>query len=190
MKQVAIGIILVSLVGCQDPKIGNSNNELANKVSELESRLSTNEAELHELKNQVSDVSVNELIRKFEKIAFLKVGTKEFLPITTEVGVITVNLSNIEPYANGSKVSIVFGNPLSATINNAKFTVDYGSLDKDGLVIDATEKSKEISLIEPLSAGSWNKTELLLEALPVSELGYIRIHSLTVSNIGLYAKRR
>lgn len=190
MRKIAVCILLMALVGCEGSKVESTNSELVNKVSELESRLSINEAQLHELKNQVSDVSVNELIRKFEKIVFLKVGTKEFLPITTEVGVITVNLSNIEPYANGSKVSIVFGNPLSATINNAKFTVDYGSLDKDGLVIDATEKSKEISLIEPLSAGSWNKTELLLEALPVSELGYIRIHSLTVSNIGLYAKRR
>ena len=188
MKQVAIGIILVFLVGCQESKIGNSNNELANKVSELESRLSINEAELHEIKNQVSDVSVNELIRKFEKIAFLKVGTKEFFPITTDVGVVTVNLSSIEPYANGSKVSIVFGNPLSATLKNVKFTVDYVSLDKDGLVIDKSEKSKEINLTESLNAASWNKIELILEALPTNELGYIRIHNLDISNISLYAK--
>ena len=190
MRKIVLGIALVALIGCEDSKVESSNSELANKVSELESRLSINEAELFEIKNQVSDVSVNELIRKYEKIVFLKVGTKEFLPITTEVGVITVNLSNIEPYANGSKVSLVFGNPLSATINSVKFTVDYGSLDKDGLVISASEKSKEISLIEPLNAASWNKTELLLEALPINELGYIRIHSLTVSNISLYAKRR
>lgn len=185
-----ISIFFITLIGCKDSTLENSNSELINKVSELENRLSVNEAELFEIKNQVSDVSVNELIRKYEKIAFLKVGTKEFLPITTDIGVITVSLSNIEQYASGSKVSIVFGNPLSATINNVKFTVDYGSLDKDGLVIDATEKSKEISLIEPLNAASWNKTELLLEALPINELGYIRIHSLTVSNISLYTKRR
>ncbi|MGQ0442463.1 MAG: DUF3251 domain-containing protein [Methylophilaceae bacterium] len=190
MRKIAVGIALMALIGCEGSKVESANSELVNKVSELESRLSTNEAELFELKNQVSDVSVNELIRKYEKIAFLKVGTKEFLPITTEVGVITVSLSNIEQYANGSKVSVEFGNPLSATINNAKFTVDYGSLDKDGLVVTAKEKSKEISLIEPLNAASWNKTELLVEGLPINELGYIRVHSLAVSNIGLYAKRR
>ena len=98
-------------------------------------------------------------------------------------------MSNIEPYASGSKVSIVFGNPLSATLNNVKFTVDYGSLDKDGLVIDTTEKSKEISLMEPLSTASWNRTKLLLESLPIKELGYIRIHDLTISSISLFAKR-
>ena len=189
MKKIVLGIVLIALIGCEGSKVESQNSELVNKVSELESRLSINEAELHEIKNQVSDVSVNELIRKFEKIVFLKVGDKEFLPITTDVGVIAVNLSTIESYANGSKVGVVFGNPLSATISNVKFTVDYGSLDKDGLVIDATEKSKEINLIEPLNAASWNKTELLLEALPVNELGYVRIHSLTVSNISLYAKK-
>lgn len=190
MKKIVISIFFITLIGCKDSTLENSNSELINKVSELENRLSVNEAELFEIKNQVSDVSVNELIRKYEKIVFLKVGTKEFLPITTDVGVITVNLSNIEPYANGSKVSIVFGNPLSATISNVKFTVDYGSLDKDGLVIHKTEKFKEISLTEPLNAASWNKTELLLESLPVNELGYVRIHDLTVSNISLYAKAK
>lgn len=188
MKKIAFYTIFVILTGCEDLKVGSSNDELVNKISELENRLITNEAELHEIKNQISDVSVNELIRKFEKIAFLKVGSKEFLPITTEVGVITVNLSSIEPYANGSKLSIVFGNPLAATITNVKFTVDYGSLGKDGLILEESERSKEINLTEPLKAASWNKVELLLEALPINELGYVRIRNLTVSNISLYAK--
>lgn len=188
MKKIMLGTVLLTLMGCDGLKGAGSSNELVNKISELESRLSVHEGEMAELRNQVSDISINDLIRKFEKTAFLKVGTKEFLPITTDVGVITVNLSDIVPYANGSKVSVVFGNPLAATITNIKFKVDYGSLDKDGSVIAETERSKEISLTVPLKAASWNKTELLLESLPINELGYIRIHNLLVSNISLYAK--
>jgi hypothetical protein len=100
----------------------------------------------------------------------------------------SVNLGNVEAYANGSKVTLVFGNPISAMITNVKFIVDYGTLDKNGNVIVESEKTKEVNLQQPLNAASWNRVNVILEGLPVNQLGYIRVHDLAVTSISLFGK--
>ena len=163
-------------------------NELSKNLEQTQSQLNQTQSQLEKLSLNVSQISTNDLFRSFARIAFLKIGTTEFSPIVTEIGTITVNIADVEAFANGSKVALVFGNPLSATIANVKFNVDYGTLNTDGTVKKGSEKTKEVSLPQPLNAASWNKVEVILEGLPVNELGYIRVHDLNVSSISLYRK--
>lgn len=89
-----------------------------------------------------------------ETIAFINTGSTSFETIKTMIGTITVNIADVQPFANGSKVKLVFGNPHSANLSSVKFTIDYGSLTKEGALKDGTEKSKEITLPDTLYAGS------------------------------------
>ena len=184
-----------SLLGCNESLPQSKPQELDAKINDLskkleltQSQLNQTQSQLEELNLSVSQVSTNELLRSFEKIAFLKIGVSEYQPIVTHIGTITVSISDVEAFANGSKVSLLFGNPLSASIGEVKFKVDYGALDKDGVVIKDSEKTKEVNLPQRLNAASWNKVSILLEGLPVSELGYIRVHDFNVSTIFLYGK--
>jgi len=153
---------------------GNSNSQ----IELLEQRIKALED-----KNEWDNL-FNNLI---DKVVFIKVGTKEFQPIKTSVGFITVSIRDIQPYASGSKVHLDIGNPTSAGLK-IKFKIDYGSLGKDGLVKKDTEKTKDVSVVDTIKAASWNKTEVILEGLPNSELGYIRIHDLESPEIILFTK--
>jgi hypothetical protein len=128
---------------------------------------------------------MNDIFRSLESIAFINTGSTEFAPIKTMIGTITVNIADVQPFANGSKVSLVFGNPHSENLSSVKFTIDYGSFTKDGDIKEGSEKSKEISLPDTIAAGSWVKSPIVLEGFPVSELGYIRIHDFSIASIGL-----
>lgn len=52
--------------------------------------------------------------RLFERVAYLTPGDPSFSPIAFSLGYITVSLTNVRPYANGSKVTLSVGNILSA----------------------------------------------------------------------------
>lgn len=185
MKTFLILILYISLLSLQGCDAKTSTTELESKVKELSAKLDATQSELDLLKKETSKVSMNDMFRDWESIAFINTGSTSFEPIKTMIGTITVNIADVQPFANGSKVKLVFGNPHSANLASVKFTIDYGSLTKEGVVKDGTEKSKEISLPDTLYAGSWASAPVVLEGLPVSELGYVRIHDLSIASISL-----
>ena len=171
------------LWGCGEKAPSNEFQDI--KINNLNTNLKQTQSELAELKSKVSEISATDLYNSFEKIAYLQVGSNAFSPLATEVGTITINLGNIQTYANGSKVTLVFGNPLAATMSDIKFTIDYGTLDKDGSPKNAMQKSKEIKLTQTFQSSTWNNVDVLLEGLPVNELGFVRVHDLTINQIAL-----
>jgi Protein of unknown function (DUF3251) len=186
MKKILIVFFLgFTLIACSKKEthevvsstVGMNGNSTS-QMELLEQRIKALES-INEFNNLLNNI--------IDKSVFIKVGEKEFQPIRTRVGFITVSIKNIEPFASGSKVHLDFGNPTSAGLK-IKFKIDYGSLGKDGLVKKDTEKTKDVSVVDLLKAGSWNKTEVILEGLPNSELGYIRIHDLDSPEIMLYTK--
>lgn len=185
MKITLVAMLLVSLLSLQGCDSKSSTADLENKINAMSEKLDANQAEIELLKKETSKVSMNDMFRDWETVAFINTGSTAFESIKTMIGTITVNIADIQPFANGSKVALVFGNPHSANLSSVKFTIDYGSLNKDGTIKDGTEKSKEISLPDVLYAGSWARSPVVLEGLPVSELGYIRIHNLSIASISL-----
>ena len=184
-KTLIVFFISFTLIACSKKEtqeaisstvgMNGSNNS---QIELLEQRIKALED-----KNEWDDLFNNVI----DKVVFIKVGAKEFQPIKTSVGFITVSIRNIEPFASGSKVHLDFGNPTSAGLK-IKFKIDYGSLGKDGLVKKDTEKTKDVSVLETIKAASWNKTEVILDGLPNNELGYIRIHDLESPEIILFTK--
>ncbi len=178
MKKLITFLMILFLPSCGQKEPSPTTRELEAKIDSLNSTVEL-------LRSQVSQHSVENFFKKVEKVAFLTVGTSEFQPIKTYIGTITVNIADIQPFANGSKATLVFGNPLYADLTKVKFQIDYGTLDKDSNIKEGSEKTKEVTVPQDIKGGSWNKVHVILEGLPTAELGYLRIHGFEAEQIRL-----
>jgi hypothetical protein len=146
--------------------------ELEARVNELSQKQSALEIELQWLKQQVS---LNELLRDVEGVAYLTPHAAGYAVIKSDLGSLTVSLKNIQPYANGSKVTLQFGNVTAATIDGIKAKIEWGGMTKEGVPNNKEAKSREITINKALQSGGWTNAEIILEGVPPTELGFVRL---------------
>lgn len=183
MRRLPLLMVLTAMaqlsVSCADPK----------QVTALEKRASELEAEIQTLKTSVKELeqekSFDELLKGFETVAYLTPGSEGYSVIQTDLGRVTVMLVNVQPYANGSRVTLRFGNLLSAAINGAKAKLEWGSVDEKGSPRNEVAKSRDVSFTESLRAGAWTNVQVVLEGIPATELGFVRVRDLTHTGISL-----
>lgn len=156
----------------------------------LESRLQKCEQSIANLEANIKELRFDELLRKISdnNVVFIEPGSQGYSPIKFDLGVLTVSLDDVKAYANGSKVSLRFGNPLSSTINGLKLTIDWGTLDANGQPQKEKEKTKDITLAESLREGAWTSVAVVLDGVPPSEFGYLRLKNITHQGISLARK--
>src|SRR5450631_4086229 len=78
--------------------------ELSGKVMALEARLSGVE----------STQKLGSEMAGLDEIAYITPGTNGYSLIKADLGIFTVSMVDVKPYANGSKVALMFGNIYSA----------------------------------------------------------------------------
>lgn len=110
-----------------------------------------------------------------DKVAFLTPGTEGYSLVTSDLGKLTVAISNVTPYANGSKVTLELGNLTSATIEGLKAKIEWGPLDQSGVPDEGSTRSRDIVLKEKLISGSWTRADVILERIAPTELGFVRL---------------
>lgn len=156
----------------------------------LEKRLDAANAQITSLQNNLAaykqNTDLNELVAKFDKVAYLTPGSDGYSPVKFDLGKLTVQLADVKPYANGSKVTLKFGNILSASINGLKTTIDWGRVDAKGTPMNESAKSKEVIFIETLRAGAWTPVSVVLDGIPPNELGFVRVRDITHTGINLF----
>lgn len=157
-------------------------NQLQTQVSDLTSKVTDLQSQLAEVKKQIS---LSDLEKNFDTIAYLTPGSKGYSIVRTELGPITISLEDIQPYANGSKVRLRFGNVTSATLNDVNATIEWGRVDDKGSPDNANSKSKQESFVNPFRPGSWNDVDVILEGLPPTSLGFVRLSEVHHSAINL-----
>jgi hypothetical protein len=99
---------------------------------------------------------------------------------------LTVTLDDIKPYATGSRVTLKFGNPTNATLNDVSATLDWGAVDEKGLPRNDEAKSKQFSFSRSFAAGHWTVVDAVLDGVPPSSLGFVRVKELKNKGIGLF----
>jgi hypothetical protein len=57
-----------------------------------------------------------------------------------------------------------------------KHTALWGPVDKDGTPKNADAKSRDVVFTESLTSGGWTTAELVLEGVPPTDLGFVRLH--------------
>lgn len=152
MNGLQVGVLvclLVSASGCAD----------RSQVAVLEKKVANLEARVEELKATVERLESAKLFdairRSMEEEAYLTPGAEGYSTIQTDLGCMTVSLENVQPYANGTRVTLRFGNLTSATVNGVKAKVEWGSVDDKGVPKKDTAKSRQVSFSQPLRAGAW-----------------------------------
>jgi hypothetical protein len=164
---------------------GCSKTDSTEKINSLERELALMKNEVETLKR---NAETQELIETFSKVAYLTPGSDGYSLLHTDIATLTVTLSDIKPYANGSKVTLILGNTSAATINGLKAKLDWGQVNEKGQPINEQSKSKEIEFQQSLSSSSWNRLEVVLEGVAPSALGFVRIRDVSHRGIRLLGK--
>jgi len=165
--------VAVTLLGCSPQR---DNAELEKRVSELE-------AQVKELK---AAKGFDDITKILDQVAYLTPGAQGYSTVRFDLGVLTVQMVDVQPYANGSKITLKFGNTLSSTINGLKATIDWGSVDDKGMPTAQSARSKTITFSETLRSGAWTGVEVILEGTPPADLGYVRVKDITHTGIQLF----
>jgi outer membrane murein-binding lipoprotein Lpp len=155
---------------------------LEKKAADLESQVEALKASVQQLQQQKS---FDQLLRDLDSVAYLTPGSNGYSIVQTDLGRMTVALENVQPYANGTRITLRFGNLTSATVNGAKARVEWGSADAKGVPKNETARSRDVSFSESLRAGTWTNVLVVLEGVPPTELGFVRIKDVTHTGISL-----
>jgi hypothetical protein len=157
------------------------SNSVNNVIQYFSDRLA---AQQTAISNVTWQVILLNLKSQDNEAVFDAANSTGFSRINTDSGFFLVALKNVEPYLDGYRISLDVGNPLSATYKNLKFNVSWGKkYDSKESANDpnAYQKwlsalhTKEISVVDDLAAGTWNKVQLVLSPAKSDELGYISI---------------
>jgi hypothetical protein len=120
LQALAVFLCFVT-VGCADEQ----------QVAALQKKTDALQSEVKTLKESLSrlsdDQSVDKFVRDAKSIAYLTPGETGYSVIESDLGRLTVALDNVQPYANGTRITLRFGNLTSATINGAKATLDWAA---------------------------------------------------------------
>jgi len=173
--------VLSILGGCnEDARVST----LEARVKSLEGKNATLGSEIETLKSRAS---IDKLLMDINGIAYLTPGSDGYAVVKSDLGSLTVSLKNVQPYANGSKVTLQFGNLTSATIEGLKATLEWGPINSQGFPDEQQSKSKDVAFSQSLQSGGWTNTDVVLEAIPPAQLGFVRLRD--VGHRGLRLRR-
>jgi hypothetical protein len=107
-----------------------------------------------------------------------------FHRIDSDVASFAVSIGNLQPYGDGSKLTVKIGNPSAATFSNSKLNVKYGPRYPDVddpkfaekfAEFESKVRTKEIVLTKNVAGGSWNPNQIILPGIKPDALGYVEI---------------
>lgn len=182
MLRIALVLVFGSLLlGCNS---SNSSTQLeAAQLITMRQELDAVKTELAETKKKQAEHDFNNLLKDIDRIAYMRPGDSGYSTVRYDLGVLTVELADVTPYANGSKVRLKFGNPLSSTVNGLKTTIEWGHTDENGSPDNASAKSKDVTFTESLRPGAWTTVSVVLEGVPPTDLGFVRVKGVTHTGI-------
>lgn len=191
--RASLMLTAVLLCGCDleaqiAPRLAGQISEIREQTAEMKVRLDAIAKSVDELRAKQANRELEDLVASFEQVAYLKPGNSGYSLVRFDLGVLTIELADVKPYANGSKVTLKFGNVLAASVNGLKATVEWGKLDDKGFPVEEAGKSKKITLTETLRTGAWTSVSVVLEGLPATELGFVRVKEVAHSGIALTGK--
>jgi hypothetical protein len=117
-----------------------------------------------------------------------------FQRLDTDTGFFLISVMDAVPYLNGYKLHLRIGNPSYAGYSAAKLTVKWNKQYQYDKYTEASfsewQKSyqtKETTLLDTLTAGSWNSVELILAPATTEQLGIVTL-SMNTDTVFLISK--
>jgi hypothetical protein len=131
---------------------------------------------------------MEKLIGRYDA-ATLKPGMTGYSLLATDIGRIAVAVADVQPFANGTRVLLDFGNPTSARLTGMKARIEWGANDSRGLpMIGGSVQSLAFTAPEPLPPGSWRQYKVDLPGIPPTQLGWIRVSAFDSGTVDLLSQ--
>ncbi len=189
MKMALLSICALCIMASCDS--GQQVVSLEKNLNDTQARISALQINIEALKkninkdiNDVKDKQVSdEHLQEMDKLAYLTPGSTGYSVVRFDLGYLIVRLAKVKPYANGSKVTLEIGNPLSVNINRLKATFDWGKVDDKGMPLNEQTKSKEITLKRSLQGGYMTQLTLVFKDVKPQELGFVRVKDVSHGGI-------
>lgn len=178
-RMASVFLLCVLVAACDQPH----NNAM------LEGRLAKAESQVLKLQHEVGDLKEKRewdaVLQGWDKVAYLTPGAEGYSTVGFDLGVLTVQLTDVRPYANGSKVTLRFGNTLFSSIDGLKATIEWGEVNDKGVPDNTTVKSKDMTFAQSVRGGAWTPISVVLDGLPPAELGFVRVSKVSHTGIRL-----
>ena len=139
---------------------------------------------INELADRVNTLETQKFWEDIDKMAYLTPADSGYSSIRFDLGTLTLKMKDVQPFANATKVTLVFGNTLGSTISGLKAKVEWGTVDAKGLP-ERELGSKEITIDKDIQSSSWNNITITLENTEPKNLGFIRVKNVTHTGIKL-----
>ncbi len=152
------------------------------RLEVLAQAVATMRDEIADLQQQVASLQVRD---STDGVAFLTPGSTNYAPLKFDLGILTVSLKDVTQYANGSKITLQFGNPLSSAINGFAAHIAYGPVDANGIPQMDLAKSKDASFATPFKPGSWTDEIVILDGMLPDKLGFILVSGAKHAGVSL-----
>jgi hypothetical protein len=161
---------------------------LKKEVQELKVRVGA----IQELQTKVFQL---ELARdEFRTTWFDPTGAKGYQRVDANIGYFLVTLENVEPYLDGQRVTLLIGNPNSATFSGFEVKASWrirapteGSKNTWAEWVNS-QQEKVIKLTDTLRAGTWNKVTFIIAPAKAEQFGSLGI-AITTNQIVLAGGR-
>ncbi len=167
-------VSVVSLSGCTD-SAGKPSAAVDQRIDALEQSVQ---------KLQQAQ-SFDELLDVMRKTAFLRPGDTGYSLVDFDLGRLTVQMTDVSAFANGTRVMLRFGNMSAAGLSGVSASVDYGPTDDKGNVIPDKTRTKEVKFVEIFRPGSWVSVAVTLDGIQPAQLGYVRVSKIAHTGIQL-----
>lgn len=186
MQKTIYSLAFLYLIsGCERTEISKPSNNQNDELKLIQTEIQNLKSELVTIKQKQAEHELDKLVNEFDQFAYLRPGDTGYSTVRYDLGVLTIQLVDIQPYANGSKIRLNFGNPLSSKVNGLKAKIEWGKTDENGTPINNSAKSKEVTFNEALQSGAWTEASLVLDDVPPTDLGFVRVKEVSHSGISL-----
>lgn len=179
---LAVATLIVGVACAPQGQTQKAITEHGTQLEALKTHVSTLQKRIADLEQENR---INELLNSGATVAYLTPGADGYSTVQTDFGKITVSLENVQPYANGSRVTLQFGNISSATLTGVKATIEWGKVAAKGGPDTESQRSREVTFTPSFRAGSWTNIPVVLDGIPSTELGFVRVKDVTNRGISL-----
>lgn len=182
-----LGLSLVFLLfGCDTGKSNVAEREsLVALIDSLNAEVGSLREQVSSLEKEVGDQRLLNAFREMDKVSYLTPGDTGYSVVRFDLGAILVQMADIKPYANGTKIRLVLGNVLASTVTGLKAKIEWGKVDDKGIPINDTIKSKMVSFSESIRSGAWTNVSVVLDGVPANELGFVRVRDVSHTGVTL-----
>ena len=173
-----LSVCVMGMGACE----GGADRHMDARVDSTDARI---DSLAHALTGLRATVEFNDYLATAQDAALLTPASEGYSLVHADIGMLTVAIKNVQPYANGTRITLQFGNTASATINGLSATLEWGQVDTAGAPLVRTAHSKNVTLVESLRPGAWTSVPFVLEGVPPSQFGFVRVRNVAHTGIRL-----